>query len=145
MHISWQNLSIYPLFIFPKVIPELRIQWCTDTISLLCPMSLVGTIHYFLIQSNFLTLVHWVPEYPRNQDAHYFHLQLHLFLPLGCFSRIVHTLDFLGRDKVRLILCVLHSSVNLSSSHWIRGEKTNHRHSIWTIFPKIYFKISDYL
>ena len=65
-------------------------------------MSLVGTIHYFLIQSNFLTLFHWVSEYPRNQDAHYFHLQVHLFLPLGRFSCIVHTLDFLGRDKVRL-------------------------------------------
>ena len=50
LHIIWQNLSFHPVFIFPKVVPELRIQGYIYTISSLPPMLLVGTIHYLLVQ-----------------------------------------------------------------------------------------------
>ena len=42
--------SFHPVFVFPKVIPELWIQIYIDTIFSLPPMFLVGTIHYFLVQ-----------------------------------------------------------------------------------------------
>ena len=50
LHIFWQNLNFHPVFIFPKVIPELRVRWYIDTISSLPPMLLVVTIHYLLVQ-----------------------------------------------------------------------------------------------
>ena len=52
-NISFDKTSIrsfHPVFVFPKVIPELRIQRYIDTIFSLPPMFLVGTIHYFLVQ-----------------------------------------------------------------------------------------------
>ena len=74
------------------------------------------------------------------QDAHYFHLQFHLLLPLRRFFRIAHTLW----EEIKVVwnflderMWAFHSSVNLSSSHSTREEKTNHRHSIWTLFPKL--------
>ena len=59
-----------------------------------------------------------------------------LFIPLTSWEEIKFLWTWLEWLDFQ-ILCAFHSSDNQSNSHWIRGDKTNYRHSIWTIFPKI--------